>query len=179
MVEPTKSPPDRDSLWRRRLRGFQALPIDVVLLDLFLLMIEFLAIAFSGRRGPTGLLITPEEILDHLHYGWVTSLAFVLAVLWQLGSERMGESPGRALVYGVPESEEHLPWIQTIRGWFGILLIQLTLFTGWLITEVQLVTFLTQFSKASDIVRGLLHPSGTVLQQGLVLLVFLRMLNYD
>ena len=47
------------------------------------------------------------------------------------------------------------------------------------ITEVQLLTFLTQFSKASDIVRGLLHPSGTVLQQGLVLLVFLRMLNYD
>ena len=51
------------------------------------------------------------------------------------------------------------------------MLIELTIFTGWLITEVQLVTFLTQFSKARDIVRGLLNPEMTVLHQGVILLV--------
>ena len=64
-----------------------------------------------------------------------------------------------------------MPWTRTLRGWFGLLLIELTIFTGWLITEVQLVTFLTQFNKAADIVRGLLHPSSSILHQGLVLLV--------
>ncbi len=95
--------------------------------------------------------------------------------LWRRGGTWLGASsappPGGALIYGVPEEERDVPWTQTFRGWFVALLIQLTLFSGWLITEVQLVTFLTKFSKASDIIRGLLHPSGEILQQGLVLLV--------
>jgi phosphonate transport system permease protein len=153
------------------LRRLQALIVDVVLIMLFLLMIEFLVIAFSGRRGPTGLLVTPEEILDLLHYGRIALAAFVLAGIWMLAHRNLGASPGRALILGVPDREGHPPWTQTLRGWFGLLLIELTVFTGWLITEVQLVTFLTQFSKASDIIRGLIHPSGTVLHQGLVLLV--------
>ena len=148
----------------------RAIGIDWILLSLFLLMLEFLWLAFSGRRGPTGLLLTPEEILDLLHYSWTLPVALVLAVLWQLWRSPFGQSPGQALALGV-EADRALPWTRTLRGWFAILLIELTVFTGWLITEVQLVTFLTQFNKASDIVRGLVHPSGTILHQGLVLLV--------
>jgi hypothetical protein len=159
------------SPWRHRLRQAQAYLIDLLLLTLMLLMVEFLFVAFSGRRGPTGLLVTPEEILDLLHYGWAVSGGAFLALLWGLGSNALGTSPGRALVLGIPEREGHPPWTHTLRGWFIALMVQLTVFTGWLITEVQLVTFLTQFSKASDIVRGLLHPSSSVLHQGLVLLV--------
>ncbi len=159
------------SPWRHRMRQIQAFVIDLLLLTLFLLMVEFLLVAFSGRRGPTGLLVTPEEVLDLLHYGWAVAGGALLALLWGLVSNVLGTSPGRALVLGVPEREGHLAWTQTMRGWFSALLIELTIFTGWLITEVQLVTFLTQFSKAADIVRGLVHPSSTVLHQGLVLLV--------
>ena len=159
------------SPWRHRTRQVQALLIDLLLLTLFVLMVEFLFVAFSGRRGPTGLLVTPEEILDLLHYGRAVAAAAFLALLWGAGSRLLGASPGRALVLGVPEREGSPPWTHTLRGWFSALLVELTVFTGWLITEVQLVTFLTQFSKASDIVRGLLHPSSSVLHQGLVLLV--------
>jgi phosphonate transport system permease protein len=145
--------------------------VDAVLLWLFVLMVQFLVIAFSGERGPTGLLWTPEEILDLLSYGAATMGAFVLAGLWALLHRRLGSSPGWALVVGLDEDETPLPWSQTIRGWFIALLILLTFFTGWLITEVELVKFLTQFSKAQDIVRGLVNPSSAVLHQGLVLLV--------
>lgn len=150
-----------------RIRAFV---VDVLLLILFLLMSEFLVLAFSGRRGPTGMLLTPEEVLDLLHYGVAALVAIVLAAGWQLSAAVIGPSPGQAMVLGRRESG-HRPWTQTLRGWFGVLLVELTLCTGWLITEVQLLTFLTQFSKASDIVRGLLHPSSSILHQGLVLLV--------
>ena len=154
--------------------GWQARPkallIDVTLIYLFLLMAEFLFIAFSGRQGPTGLLLTPEEILDLLSYGWLLLAALALALAWQALSRAVGASPGLAAV-GLDASVAIQPWTQTLRGWFSALLIQLTLFTGWLITEVQLVTFLTQFSKARDIVRGLLNPEMTVLHQGVILLV--------
>ena len=56
------------SLWRHRMGQIQAFCTDLLLLTLMLLMVEFLALAFSGRRGPTGLLVTPEEILDLLAY---------------------------------------------------------------------------------------------------------------
>jgi phosphonate transport system permease protein len=156
--------------WQHRLSWFRAVLVDWLLLSLFLLMVEFLVIAFSGRRGPTGLLVTPEETLDLLHYGWVVLAALALTLVWQSARRYLGPSPGQSLVLGIRE-EKHLPWTRTLRGWFGALLIELTIFTGWLITEVQLVTFLTQFNKASDIVRGLLHPSSSILHQGLVLLV--------
>ena len=159
------------SPWRHRMRQVQAISIDLLLLTLMLLMVEFLIVAFSGRRGPTGLLVTPEEILDLLHYGWAVAGGALLALLWGVASNVLGTSPGRALDLCVPEREGQPPWTHTLRGWFIALMVQLTVFTCWLITEVQLVTFLTQFSKASDIVRGLLHPSSTVLHQGLVLLV--------
>jgi phosphonate transport system permease protein len=160
-----------EATWKAGLRLVEAVATDWVLWALFLLMTEFLVIAFSGRRGPTGLLVTPEETLDLLYYGWTALAALALSLLWLAGGRRIGFSPGRALVYGVPEAEQGRSWTRTLRGWFSLLLLELTFFTGWLITEVQLVTFLTKFSKASDIVRGLLNPSGEVLHQGLVLLV--------
>jgi len=156
---------------RKPIDRLQALLIDAALLTLFLLMAEFLWIAFSGRRGPTGLLLSPEEILDFLHYGLAAAGGGALAVLWNFFHAVVGPSPGGGLVYETPEGAPHVPWTRTLRGWFAALLIELTFFTGWLITEVQLVTFLTKFSKASDIVRGLMHPSSAVLHQGLVLLV--------
>ena len=153
--------------WQARPK---AVAVDLILIYLFLLMAEFLFIAFSGRQGPTGLLLTPEEILDLLHYGVLLGGALVLSLLWQGLSGLVGASPGLAMM-GLDPSDELRPWTRTLRGWFSALLIELTVFTGWLITEVQLVTFLTQFSKARDIVRGLLHPEMSVLHQGVILLV--------
>ena len=127
------------SPWRHRVRQLQAFSIDLLLLTLMLLMVEFLVVAFSGRRGPTGLLVTPEEILDLLHYGWAVAGGALLALLWGLSSKVLGTSPGRALVLGVPDREGHHPWTHTLRGWFIALMVQLTVFTGWLITDVQLV----------------------------------------
>jgi len=171
MTDPITEAIAPEPRWRRHLTRLQAIAIDAVLWVLALLMIDFLVIAFSGRRGPTGLLVTPEEVLLFLHYGWLVVAAVVLATSWHLARGILGTPLGGALIYGLPEEEQDVPWTQTFRGWFVALLIQLTLFTGWLITEVQLVTFLTKFSKASDILRGLFHPSGEILQQGLVLLV--------
>ena len=102
--------------------------------------------------------------------GWLLVAALALALVWQALARWLGASPGLAAA-GLDTSDEIRPWTQTLRGWFSALLIELTIFTGWLITEVQLVTFLTQFSKARDIVRGLLNPEMTVLHQGVILLV--------
>jgi len=157
--------------WQRNLDRLKATAIDAALLTMFGLMVEFLALAFSGRRGPTGMLLTAEDILDLLHYGWVFVAGVLAALLWNLFYHWVGASPGRVLVRGVPEAERDQTWSYTVRGWFTTIFIQLTFFTGWLITELDLVSFLTKFSKASDIVRGLMHPSSTVLHQGLVLLV--------
>ncbi len=164
------SDPQNGSFWQRRLAQARAVGVDWILLSLFMLMVDFLLIAFSGRRGPTGLLVTPEEVLDLLHYSWLLPAALVLTLIWQASWQVIGPSPGQSLVLGIRE-ETRVPWTRTLRGWMSALLIELTVFTGWLITEVQLVTFLTQFNKASDIVRGLLHPSSSILHQGLVLLV--------
>ena len=161
----------RQPRWKDRLDSLNAFLVDSGLILLFLLMVDFLAIAFSGRRGPTGLLVTPEEVLDLLHYFAAAVAAIGLALGWTLGRRFLGVSPGRALVIGVDEAESIVPWTRTMRGWFGVLLVQLTFFSGWLITEVELVKFLTQFSKAQDIVRGLVNPSSTILHQGLILLV--------
>ncbi len=171
MPEHEPLPGEPRPAWRQTLEEVQLIAIDAILLGLLVLMADFLAIAFSGRRGPTGLLLTPEEVLGVLHYGWTALAGIVLALFWRQGRRRLGVSPGWALVHGLPEREATLPWSRTLRGWLVALLIELTFFTGWLITEVQLVTFLTQFNKATDIVRGLVNPSSAVLEQGLVLLV--------
>ncbi len=155
--------------WRQWLAPVQVFAIDAVLIVLGLAMVEFLAIAFSGRRSPTGFLLMAEEILDLLSYGRWALMAAVAALVWGRASDPVTLSPGRALVYGV--DPEGPPWTRTLRGWFAVLLAQITFFTGWLITEVQLVQFLTQFGKARDIVRGLLDPSAVVLHQGVILLV--------
>jgi phosphonate transport system permease protein len=147
------------------------LAIDWVLVGIAWLMVEFLVLAFSGRRGPTGMLLTAEQILDLLHYAVAVVAGLVLAVVWNLFDEVLGASPGRALVSESPEWERHLPWTRTSRGWFAVVFIQLTFFTGWLITELEVVTFLTKFGKAADIVRGLVNPSASVLHEGLILLV--------
>jgi phosphonate transport system permease protein len=153
------------------LDRLEAVGIDTALIALVVAMLEFLALAFSGRRGPTGLLLSPEQILGLLHYAWAALVGLLLALLWSLGSRRIGSSPGQALVYGLSGEERDLPWSQTLYGWFVAVLIELTFFTGWLITELDLVSFLTKFAKAADIVRGLVHPSSSVLAEGLVLLV--------
>ncbi|MEL7059754.1 MAG: phosphonate ABC transporter, permease protein PhnE [Acidobacteriota bacterium] len=157
--------------WRKGVERLQAIAVDAVLLLLFFTMAEFLAIAFSGERGPTGGLLMPEEILARLSYLWLALAAVLAAVVWNLFGKVVGASPGHAAVRGVPEVERELDWTETPRGWFLVFLVQITFFTGWLITEIRLFTFLTQFDKASDIVRGLLNPSAAVLEQGLILLV--------
>ncbi len=149
----------------------QALALDALLLAMVGLMAEFLVLAFSGRRGPTGLLLTPGEILDLLHYLRWAAAAAALGALWQLLGRGAALSPGGAMVLGVPEAVRQLPWTRTLRGWLAAILIELTFFTGWLVTELDLVAFLTKFGKAADIVRGLAHPSASVLHEGVVLLV--------
>ena len=153
------------------LARLQATAVDAVLLGITLLMVEFLVLAFSGQRGPTGLLWSAEQILDLLHYAWAAAGGLILALLWNLFYRHLGSSLGRAWVRGVPEWEAHFEWTQTLRGWYTVVFIELTFFSGWLITELDLFTFLTKFGKAADIVRGLAHPSSAVLHEGLVLLV--------
>ena len=159
------------SAWQRNLARRKAVGIDWVLLTVVWLMAEFLLLAFSGRRGPTGMLLTAEQILDLLHYGTAAVGGLALALLWNAAYRLLGASPGRALVVGAPEWEQDLAWTRTLRGWFTAVFIELTLFTGWLITELELVTFFTKFGKAADIVRGLMLPSGSVLHEGFILLV--------
>ena len=154
--------------WRKNLARLQAIGIDAVLIAMALLMAELLVFAFSGRRGPTGLLLTAEEILDLLHYGLAAAAGLFLAVVWHLFHRSLGAPPGWALVVGVPERERDLDWTHTLRGWFAAVFIELTFFAGWLITELDLVDFLTKFGKARDIVFGLANPSITVLHEGLV-----------
>ncbi len=157
--------------WQTALWRLQAVAIDWALLTIAWLMVEFLLLAFSGRRGPTGILVTAEQILDLLHYTSAAAGGLVLALAWNVLHRPVGASPGRALVVGVPPWEQDLAWTHTLRGWFAAVFVELTFFTGWLITELELVTFLTKFGKAADIVRGLAHPSTTVLHEGLILLV--------
>lgn len=156
---------------RKAVARLQTVLLDTSLIATVLLMIEIQWIAFSGQRGSTGLLMQAEETLKVLHYGSLALVAFILATVWNLFYRDIGCSPGRAWVRGEPEWERDLPWHHTLRGWFLALFIELSFFTGWLVTEVDLATFLTKFGKAWDIVRGLMHPSGTVLEQGLILLV--------
>jgi phosphonate transport system permease protein len=166
-----RRPPILSPAWRTNVERLQSIGIDAVLITMTVLMAELLVVAFAGRRGPTGLLLTAQEILDLLHYAWATAAGLAAAVLWNLFAHWLGASPGRALVRGVPEAERDLPWTRTLRGWFAAVFIELTFFAGWLITELDLYDFLTKFGKAADIVRGLMHPSTAVLHEGLVLLV--------
>ena len=157
--------------WEGWVAAVKAVAMDAVLLGLLWLMVEFLTVAFSGRRGPTGLSLRPEEILRALHYGTAIAGGLALALTWRLLKGHIGATPGQALVEGLPEDERDLSWTQSLIGWFVALFIQLTFFTGWLITELDVVAFLFKFGKAADIVRGLAHPSASILEQGLVLLV--------
>ena len=91
-----RQPSARMVSWRKGIAIFQAIAIDAVLIATMLLMIELLVVAFSGRRGPTGLLLTAEEILDLLHYAWAGLAGGVLALMWNLFYRQLGASPGRA-----------------------------------------------------------------------------------
>ena len=161
----------RQTAWRENIGRAQAVALDATLITMAMLMAELVVVAFSGRRGATGLLLSAEQILDLLHYGWAAVGGLVLALIWNLLYRRLGASPGRALVLGVPEWERDLEWTHTLRGWFVAVFIELTFFAGWLVTELDLLTLFTKFTKAADIVRGLMHPSSSVLHEGLVLLV--------
>ena len=109
--------------WRKGLARLQAIGIDAVLIAMAILMVELLVLAFSGRRGPTGLLLSAEEILDLLHYAWAALAGLALAVAWHLFYRSLGATPGRALVMGVPEWERDLEWTHTLRGWFAAVFI--------------------------------------------------------
>jgi phosphonate transport system permease protein len=156
---------------RKAVLRLESVLVDTALIAALLLMAELMAITFSGRRGPTGLLLTSEEILGVLHYSGVCMVGLILAMSWNLFYRDIGCSPGRAMMRGAPEWEHDLPWHHTLRGWFIAIFVEYCFFTGWVITEVNIASFLTQFGKAWDIVRGLIHPAGSILNQGLVLLV--------
>ena len=82
----------------KALARLQATAVDAVLLGISALMVEFLVLAFSGQRGPTGLLLSAEQMLDLLHFGWAAAAGIALAVLWNLFYRQLGASPGRAWV---------------------------------------------------------------------------------
>ncbi len=167
----SEQPSQRISGVHKAVLRLQSVLVDTVLIATLLLMTELMVVTFSARRGPTGLLLTAEEILSVLHYTGMFIVALVAAFTWNLFYRDIGCSPGRAMMRGAPEWERDLPWHHTLRGWFIAIFVEYCFFTGWVITEVNVGSFLTQFGKAWDIVRGLLHPSSTILHQGLVLLV--------
>ncbi len=80
--------------WRKGLARLQSIGIDAVLIAMLLLMAELLVVAFSGRRGATGLLLTAEQILDLLHYAWAALAGVVTAVSWNVFYRWTGASPG-------------------------------------------------------------------------------------
>jgi phosphonate transport system permease protein len=147
-----------------------ALLVDALLLAAFLLMGEFLgrALLFPVEEGT---LRTAQEVLEKLHYGVLGGVGLLLAALWNAGGRLLGGTPGQSFAAALPEGEAEVPWDRTLRGWFTLLFVELTFFTGWLVTEVNVGTFLTNFDKAAGVVRGLVHPSGAVLFEGLILLV--------
>ena len=85
--------PAAETGWRAILERLQAGGIDAVLIAILLAMGELLVVAFSGRRGPTGLLLGAEQILDLLSYGRWLGAGILLAVLWALGSRWLGVNP--------------------------------------------------------------------------------------
>lgn len=147
-----------------------ALLVDALLLATFLLMGEFLgrALVFPVEEGT---LRTAQEILERLHYAVLSGIGLVLAAVWQAAGRLLGGTPGLSFAGALPQEEAEVPWDRTLRGWFTLLFVELTFFTGWLVTEVDLGTFFTNFDKAAGVIRGLMHPSGAVLFEGLILLI--------
>ena len=149
---------------------FLALLVDALLLATFLLMGELLVrtLVFPVEEGT---LRTAQEILERLHYAALGGSGLLLAVIWHGAGRFLGGTPGLSFAGALPQAESEVPWDLTLRGWFTLLFVELTFFTGWLVTEVNLGTFFTNFDKAAGVIRGLLHPSGTVLFEGLILLI--------
>lgn len=147
-----------------------ALLVDAALLASFLLMGELLvrALAFPVEAGS---LRTAQELLERLHYALLGGAGLALAALWAAAARAVGGTPGQSFAGALPQGEAEAPWDRTLRGWFTLFFVEATFFTGWLVTEVDLGTFFTNFDKAAGVVRGLLHPSGSVLFEGLILLV--------
>ena len=148
-----------------------ALLVDALLLATFLLMGEFLvrALVFPVEEGT---LRTAQEILERLHYAALGGAGLLLAVALARGGARSSAGRrGSASPAPCRRPSPRSPWDLTLRGWFTLLFVELTFFTGWLVTEVNLGTFFTNFDKAAGVLRGLLHPSGAVLFEGLILLI--------
>ena len=154
----------------RAARRASALATDAGLLWAFGLMVEFLVRALA-LAGSDGTVRTAQETLERLAYGRLAVAALLLAVAWQAARGAVGPSPGMSFAGLATEDERTTPWDRTLRGWFGVFFVELTFFTGWLVTEVDLPTLFTNFRKAGDILRGMAHPSGAVLFEGLILLV--------
>ncbi|MRR11834.1 hypothetical protein EG835_05065, partial [bacterium] len=136
-----------------------ALLVDSLLLSTFLLMGEFLVrtLAFPVEEGT---LRTAQEILERLHYAALGGAGLLLAAVWHAAGRLLGGTPGLSFAGALPQAETEVPWNLTLRGWFTLLFVELTFFTGWLVTEVNLGTFFTNFDKAAGVIRGLVHPSG-------------------
>ncbi len=161
-----RAAPTRPTLGARGL----ALLVDALLLATFLLMGEFLARALVFPVED-GALRTAQEVLERLHYAVLAGAGLLLAAAWQWAERFLGGTPGLSFAGALPQTESEVPWDRTLRGWFTLLFVELTFFTGWLVTEVDLGTFFTNFDKAAGVIRGLMHPSGAVLFEGLILLV--------
>lgn len=147
-----------------------ALATDVVLLSSLALMAEFLIRALWGESDE-GTVRTAQELLERLHYAPLVVLGAALAGAWHLLRAHVGPSPGMVFSGAVTKEEDEVPWERAFWGFVTAVFVELTFFTGWLVTEVDLGSLATGADKAAGILRGLLHPSGTVLHEGLILLV--------
>lgn len=143
-----------------------ALLVDALLVASVLLMAQFLWLCLFVPVAGTPLP-SARDVLERLSYGALSGVAVLLAAAWQLWDR----SPGTAFAAPRGHSAPGKPWDETFSGFFLLIFVELTFFTGWLVTEVDLHQLFTNFHKAEGILRGLLHPSGAVLFEGLILLL--------
>jgi phosphonate transport system permease protein len=150
-----------------RLQAFIA---DMSLIAASALMVQFL-VWFLFLDARDGVLESAQDVLGKLSFVHLTLLSAILAVSWHFFCRQIGSSPGLAFAGYKVDGDEDLAWSQTLSGWFLVFFVELTFFTGWVVTEVDLYNLLTNFQKAAGVLRGLAHPSSSVLFEGLVLLV--------
>lgn len=148
----------------------QAFLTDGALLTGAGLMVQFL-VWFLFLDARDGVLESAQDLLGKLSFVPLIIGSAILAAAWQGAHGTVGSSPGLAFSGYQVEGEKDRPWSQTTMGWFLLLFVELTFFTGWVVTEVDLYTLLTNFPKAAGVLRGLVHPASSVLFEGLVLLV--------
>lgn len=152
----------------RRNFSATAFGLDLGLIYYCGLCFQLLRRLFMADIGPAGMPLTPEEIIPELPFLTLFGLAAAIALTLQL-------IRGDICSLGCWMLEKHAktelsPW-HLPRTWILLVLLELTFFAGWMITEVNLGAFVANFGKAFGIISGLLHPSGSVFVEGLILLV--------